>query len=109
VSDVVTPADDVERISPAEVNGITAVSTPDAAETVQAVNAVFWPLVIGIGMIPPAAVAALAGATEATVISPAPRADTATSAMRLRSVFIDIFFLSLSQIRSFLIWLEEVF
>jgi hypothetical protein len=50
--------------------------------------------------------AALAGATDKR---PTPKADTATSAMRLRSVFIDIFFLSLSQIRHFLIWLEEVF
>jgi hypothetical protein len=48
---------------------------------------------------------ALAGATDKR---PTPRADTATSAMRLRSVFIDIFFLSLSQIRHFLIWLEEI-
>jgi hypothetical protein len=52
--------------------------------------------------------AAFAEGTETTEISPAPRAVAATSAMRLRSVFIDIFFLSLSQIRHFLIWLEEI-
>jgi hypothetical protein len=53
-------------------------------------------------------VACADGATT-TVIKPAPRVDTATSAMRLRSVLIDILFLSLSQIRPFLIWLEEAF
>jgi hypothetical protein len=49
--------------------------------------------------------AAFAGATDKR---PIPRADTATSAMRLRSVLIDILFLSLSHTRPFLIWLEEV-
>jgi hypothetical protein len=52
-------------------------------------------------------VAANADGTAITDSKPAPSVDTATSAMRLRSVFIDILFLSLSQIRSFLIWLEE--
>jgi hypothetical protein len=32
---------------------------------------------------------------------PKPNADTATSAMRLRSVFVDIFFLSLVELRNF--------
>jgi hypothetical protein len=38
------------------------------------------------------------GATE---IKPKPNADTATSAMRLRSVFVDICFLSISQDQEF--------
>jgi hypothetical protein len=33
--------------------------------------------------------------------SPKPNADTATSAMRLRSVFVDICFLSISRVREF--------
>jgi hypothetical protein len=42
--------------------------------------------------------AALAGATDNR---PKPIADTATSAMRLRSVFVDICFLSISQDQEF--------
>jgi len=42
---------------------------------------------------------ALADGTAATDSNPAPRADTATSAMRLRSVFVDIIFLSLVRSR----------
>jgi hypothetical protein len=52
------------------------------------------------------AAAAFAGATATTARKPAPNADTATSAMRLRSVLKDIFFLSISQIKYFLNWLE---
>jgi hypothetical protein len=44
-------------------------------------------------------VPALAGATDRT---PAPNVATATSAMRLRSVFVDMFFLSLVRFRNFL-------
>jgi hypothetical protein len=40
-------------------------------------------------------------AEGATVNKPKPIADTATSAMRLRSVFVDICFLSISQGREF--------
>jgi hypothetical protein len=46
--------------------------------------------------------AALADGTATTESSPAPSADTATSAMRLRSVFVDMFFLSLVRFRNFL-------
>jgi hypothetical protein len=42
--------------------------------------------------------AALEGAAETR---PKPNADTATSAMRLRSVFVDICFLSISRVREF--------
>jgi phage-related tail fiber protein len=42
--------------------------------------------------------AALDGTDE---INPKPSADTATSAMRLRSVFVDICFLSISRVREF--------
>jgi hypothetical protein len=42
--------------------------------------------------------AALTGETETR---PKPNADTATSAMRLRSVFVDICFLSISQNQEF--------
>jgi hypothetical protein len=42
--------------------------------------------------------AAFEGAAE---ITPKPNADTATSAMRLRSVFVDICFLSISQGQEF--------
>jgi len=42
---------------------------------------------------------AVAGAIE--VNTPKPNADTATSAMRLRSVFVDICFLSISQDQEF--------
>jgi hypothetical protein len=42
------------------------------------------------------------------VRKPAPRAATVTSAMRLKIVLLDILFLSLSQIRYFLTWLEEI-
>jgi hypothetical protein len=42
---------------------------------------------------------AVAGAIE--VNTPKPNADTATSAMRLRSVFVDICFLSISQNQEF--------
>ena len=45
--------------------------------------------------------AALADGTATTESSPAPSADTATSAMRLRSVFVDMFFLSLVEIGHF--------
>jgi hypothetical protein len=45
--------------------------------------------------------AALADGTATTESSPAPSADTATSAMRLRSVFVDMFFLSLVEIGNF--------
>jgi len=41
---------------------------------------------------------AIAGETDKT---PNPNADTATSAMRLRSVFVDICFLSISRSREF--------
>jgi hypothetical protein len=41
---------------------------------------------------------AIAGETDKT---PKPNADTATSAMRLRSVFVDICFLSISRVREF--------
>jgi hypothetical protein len=44
--------------------------------------------------------AAFAGATDRT---PAPNAATATSAMRLKFVFVDMFFLSLVELRNFLI------
>jgi hypothetical protein len=44
------------------------------------------------------AATAFAGATDRT---PAPNAATATSAMRLRSVFVDICFLSISQNQEF--------
>jgi hypothetical protein len=37
----------------------------------------------------------------AMLSNPKPNADTATSAMRLRSVFVDICFLSISQSREF--------
>jgi len=57
----------------------------------------------------PAELAAIAVGTATTDNKPAPSVETATSAMRLRSVFIDIYFLSLSQTRPFLIWLEGVF
>jgi hypothetical protein len=40
--------------------------------------------------------AAFAGATE--VKTPIPKAATATSAMRLKVVFVDIFFLSISRL-----------
>jgi hypothetical protein len=43
---------------------------------------------------------AFAGATDRT---PAPNAATATSAMRLKFVFVDMFFLSLVELRNFLI------
>jgi hypothetical protein len=43
--------------------------------------------------------AALAGATE--VKTPKPKAATATSAMRLKVVFVDIFFLSFSREQEF--------
>jgi hypothetical protein len=43
-------------------------------------------------------VAAFAGTVE---INPKPNADTATSAMRLRSVFVDICFLSISRTEEF--------
>ena len=42
---------------------------------------------------------ALAGATEDT--TPRPKAATATSAMRLKVVFVDICFLSISRVREF--------
>jgi hypothetical protein len=42
--------------------------------------------------------AALEGAADS---KPKPIADTATSAMRLRSVFVDIFFLSLVELGNF--------
>jgi len=41
--------------------------------------------------------------------SPAPTTATVASAMRLRSVFVDIYFLSVSQIKTFLTWLGEFF
>jgi hypothetical protein len=44
-------------------------------------------------------VAALAGTTED--ITPIPKAATATSAMRLKVVFVDICFLSISRSREF--------
>jgi hypothetical protein len=44
---------------------------------------------------------ALADGTATTESSPAPSADTATSAMRLRSVFVDMFFLSLVEFEYF--------
>jgi len=53
------------------------------------------PAVIPVG----ATVAALAGATE--VKTPKPIAATATSAMRLKVVFVDICFLSISRSREF--------
>ena len=46
-----------------------------------------------------AIVPALAGATEVT--KPRPKAATATSAMRLKVVFVDICFLSISRSREF--------
>jgi len=50
---------------------------------------------------PPAALCAVATGAEATVNIPANRAVVAVSAMRLRSVVFDIFFLSLVRIRNF--------
>jgi hypothetical protein len=44
---------------------------------------------------------ALADGIATTESSPAPSADTATSAMRLRSVFVDMFFLSLVEFGNF--------
>jgi hypothetical protein len=50
----------------------------------------------------PAIVAVISAALEGTAdIKPKPNADTATSAMRLRSVFVDICFLSISQDQEF--------
>jgi hypothetical protein len=48
---------------------------------------------------------ALAATADKT---PKPTADTATSAMRLRSVFVDMCFLSISQLRNFLNWLGNL-
>jgi hypothetical protein len=55
-------------------------------------------VVTRIGETVPAIVAALEGAADN---KPKPIADTATSAMRLRSVFVDICFLSISQNQEF--------
>jgi hypothetical protein len=52
--------------------------------------------------ITPSPAAALADGTATTDTRPAVSADTATSAMRLRSVFVDMFFLSLVRFRNFL-------
>jgi hypothetical protein len=78
VDEIVTPADSGRTITSepalttfAHCNGLFAVV---ASYTVFAIAAAF------------------AGATDRT---PAPNAATATSAMRLRSVFVDMFFLSL--------------
>jgi hypothetical protein len=53
-------------------------------------------------LVPPTVIvvfsAAFAGATDS---KPVPNANTATSAMRLRSVFVDIYFLSISQDQEF--------
>ncbi len=51
------------------------------------------------GVTVPVTAAAEAGVTEDR--TPKPNADTATSAMRLRSVFVDICFLSISQNQEF--------
>jgi hypothetical protein len=49
------------------------------------------PTVTAVGVIAPFA---LAGATDTKLNKPKPKAETATSAMRLRVVFVDICFLS---------------
>jgi hypothetical protein len=54
------------------------------------------PTVTAVGVIAPAA---LAGATDVT--TPRPKAATATSAMRLKVVFVDICFLSISRDQEF--------
>jgi hypothetical protein len=70
------------------VTGVVLTTPTWAAGTVPAATAV--------GVIP----AALAGATE--VNTPKPNAATVTSAMRLKVVFVDICFLSISRTREFL-------
>jgi hypothetical protein len=59
-------------------------------------NVVAEPIVIADATRPSPAVA---GATE--VKTPKPKAATATSAMRLKVVFVDICFLSISRVREF--------
>jgi len=79
----------MEKVSlPAAVYGaLTVTGTVVATPTCAPPGTV--PTVIAVGII----VAALAGATDDK--SPKPIAETATSAMRLRVVFVDICFLSL--------------
>jgi len=68
-------------------------------------GAVTTPVAVVIVTSPGAAFAAGIAITDR---NPAVRADAATAAMRFLSVLLDILSLSLSQIRPFLIWLEEV-
>jgi len=51
--------------------------------------------------------AAFATGVDTSERTPAPSAVTVASAIRLRSVFVDIYFLSVSQIKTFLIWLGK--
>jgi hypothetical protein len=74
----------------AAVDGVEALPRPAVPPVVLAVTFVASPA------------AALADDIGATESSPAPSADTATSAMRLRSVFVDMYFLSLVRFRNFL-------
>jgi hypothetical protein len=70
------------------IANVTTVATPTRVGPTE-------PAVIPVG----ATVAALAGATE--VNTPKPNAATATSAMRLKVVFVDICFLSISRSEEF--------
>jgi hypothetical protein len=64
------------------------------------VTAIFITFEAGETNAPPVALLSVALAGE-VARTPAPRATTATSAMRLRSVFVDMFFLSLVEIGHF--------
>jgi hypothetical protein len=78
----------VERVPEATVNvtGVVTTAPTRVADGVPIVKV-------------PAPAFALAGATE--VNTPKPREATATSAMRLKVVFVDICFLSISRVREF--------
>ncbi|MBV5280427.1 MAG: hypothetical protein J0651_04065, partial [Actinobacteria bacterium] len=68
---------------------VESVSVPKVTRTGETVPVIALPVVVAARPVP----AALEGTTESR---PKPKADTATSAMRLRSVFVDICFLSIS-------------
>jgi hypothetical protein len=73
------------EIETTDVNGLLTRPAPGVAIAIDPISA-------------EVVASAIAGETDKT---PNPNADTATSAMRLRSVFVDICFLSISRSREF--------
>jgi hypothetical protein len=83
-------------MKPSDLAAVVSFETATLPVVVGVVASHIFP-VVALGSL-----AALADGTATTESSPAPSADTATSAMRLRSVFVDMFFLSLVRFRNFL-------